>query len=273
MMLKQNTACLDFLRIDPVILTPLEHKTTRNHELNVSTFVDINGSPLCMILNITLYSKPEHRVFYQPQIHEHVNNRYFLILRLESRMVNRLMSWKHSFNRLNEEHQMAEKKKQAINNLLNSGKISKATYELFEREITEAIAEVEKQQQALLAKMKTKAEELEGEIGTLEMLLANFEIEHVTGEMDEEAYQRESIVLSVGLETARQELAIVRGTVIQLLGNEQNTIVINEQPTENVEISRSEVTVVEAQPPQTQKPNEPPQSPVEPLPAEVKTEN
>ena len=188
-------------------------------------------------------------------------------------MVSRLISWKHSFNRLNEEHQMAEKKKQAINNLLNSGKISKATYELFEREIAEAMAEIEKQQQALLAKMKTKAEELEGEIGTLEMLLANFEIEHVTGEMDEEAYQRESIVLSVGLETARQELAIVRGTVLQLLGNEQNATVINERPTENAEISRSEVTVIEAQPPQNKQTNEVPQNPVEPLPVDVKTEN
>jgi hypothetical protein len=120
--------------------------------------------------------------------------------------------------------------------------------------------------------MKTKEEELEGEIGTLEMLLANFEIQHVAGEIEEEAYQRESIVLSVGLDTARQELATVRDTVNQLLGNGAATATMTEQGA-NAEVSRTEVTVVETQSSKTQQPNEPPQNPVEPLPAEVKTGN
>jgi chromosome segregation ATPase len=189
-------------------------------------------------------------------------------------MVNILISWKHSFRRLSEEHEMTKKKKQAIDNLLNSGKISKSTYELFDREIAEAVAEIEKQQQALLAKMKTKAEELEGEIGTLEMLLANFEIQHVAGEVDEEVYQREASLLSVGLEFARQELTTVRDTANQLLDNEQITPAVSEQQGENANVSRTEVTVVETQPPQTQQqPNEASQNPVEPLPAEVKTGN
>jgi len=39
-------------------------------------------------------------------------------------MVLNLISWKHSFNRLNEEFEMAKKKKQALDNLFETGRIS-----------------------------------------------------------------------------------------------------------------------------------------------------
>lgn len=121
-----------------------------------------------------------------------------------------MISWRHSFKRLNEEYEISKKKKQALDNLLGAGKISRQTYDLFNDEISQAIAEIEKQQKALLEKMNLKVNELEGQIKTLEVLLANFEIQHVTGEIDEETYQREIGVLSVGLETARNELNLIR---------------------------------------------------------------
>jgi len=127
-----------------------------------------------------------------------------------------LISWKNSFKKLNEEYEIAKKKKQALDNLLDSGKISQPTHELVSMEIEEALIEIEKQQKALLEKMSSKMMELEGQIKTLEMLLANSEIRHVTGEVDEEVYQRESILLSMGLETARQELGLMRDAVKQL---------------------------------------------------------
>jgi len=127
-----------------------------------------------------------------------------------------LISWKNSFKKLNEEYEIAKKKKQALDNLLDSGKISQPTHELVSMEIEEALIEIEKQQKALLEKMSSKMMELEGQIKTLEMLLANSEIRHVTGEVDEEVYQRESSLLSMGLETARQELGLMRDAVKQL---------------------------------------------------------
>jgi chromosome segregation ATPase len=147
---------------------------------------------------------------------------------------------------------MANKKKQALDNLLNSGKISQPTYELVNKEIEETIIEVEKQQEALLAKMNSKMAELEGQIKMLEMLLANSEIRHVTGEVDEEVYQRESNLLLMGLDVARQELGSIKdaanqlSTGVQPLANEISKIEakiveINEskanQITENVNIS------------------------------------
>lgn len=127
-----------------------------------------------------------------------------------------MISWKHSFRRLNEEYEISKKKRQALDNLLGAGKISRQTYDLFNEEISQAITEIEKQQKVLLEKMNLKVNELEGQIKTLEMLLANFEIQHVTGEIDEETYQREIGVLSVGLETARNELNMIKEAMNQI---------------------------------------------------------
>jgi hypothetical protein len=115
---------------------------------------------------------------------------------------------------------VARKKKQALDNLLKKGKISQSTFEVFNREIEDAIAEVEKEEKALLEKMAAKVVELEGQVKTLEVLLANFEIGHVTGEIDDQTYQRENDLLSVGLETTKQELDQVKEATDQLAGGE-----------------------------------------------------
>jgi len=203
-----------------------------------------------------------------------------------------LISWKHSFKRLNEENEMAKKKKQALDNLLNTGRISQSTYDMFNEEIDKAIEEIERQQKALLDKMNSKMGELEEQIKTLEILLANFEIQHVTGEVNEEVYQREIGLLSAGLETARHELDIVKEAVNQLSGNVQTptTDVVVEQkaeppPSENVEVSKTEVKAVEEKLPEPpvervqvsetssfQTPQETAQSTQESQPTETKTE-
>ncbi|MEM1563806.1 MAG: CdvA-like protein [Candidatus Bathyarchaeia archaeon] len=127
-----------------------------------------------------------------------------------------MFSWKRSFERLNSEYEIVLKKRQALNSLLESGKISRPTYELFDNEINEAIDEIERQRKALLDKMAVKARELEEQIKTLEKLLANFEIQHVGGEIEEEVYQREIALLSMGIESTRQELNAIKETIEKL---------------------------------------------------------
>ncbi|MGQ9744318.1 MAG: CdvA-like protein [Candidatus Bathycorpusculaceae bacterium] len=132
-----------------------------------------------------------------------------------------MISWKHSFRRLNEEYEIAKKKKQALDNLLQNGKISHSTHEMFDKEIADAITEIERQKRDLLEKMNSKIRELEGQIKTLEVLVANYEVQHVTGEVDEETYQREINLLSVGLDNSRKELDAVKEALNQLSGNMQ----------------------------------------------------
>ncbi len=117
---------------------------------------------------------------------------------------------------MNEEYEVTRKKRDALDSLLNEGRISQSTYDSFNKKIDDTVSELERQQKALLEKMNSKLAELEQHNKTLEMLLANFEIRHVTGEVDEEVYQREVSLLSTGLETARQELDTVREGVNQL---------------------------------------------------------
>jgi hypothetical protein len=127
-----------------------------------------------------------------------------------------LISWKHSFKLLKEEYDIAKKKKQALDKLYESGRISQSTRDSFDNELVSAIADIEKQQKDLLAKMEAKVSEFRGQIQTLEMLLASYEIQHVVGEIDEDTYQHEIMLLSTGLETAKHELDAIKEAAIQL---------------------------------------------------------
>jgi len=149
--------------------------------------------------------------------------------------VHKLISWKHSFRRLNEEYEVARKKRQALDNLLSVGRISQSTHGIFNKEIDDAISEIEKQQKALLEKMAAKVVELEAQVKTLEILLANFEIRHVTGEIGDEAYQRESDLFASGLDAAKHELEEVKEAADQLATGEFTVEEeIEQQPEENV---------------------------------------
>jgi hypothetical protein len=146
-------------------------------------------------------------------------------------MVLELISWKHSFDRINEEYEIVQRKKQALDNLLSTGKISQSTYDSFSEEMNNAVAEIEKQQRALLEKMNLKVNELEQQVKILEMLLANFEIQHATGEIDDEIYQHKTELLSMGLEAAKQELDVTKESVNQFSGRVQVTEAIEPPPT------------------------------------------
>lgn len=170
----------------------------------------------------------------------------------------KLISWKHSFRILNEEFEVARKKKQALDSLLDKGRISQATYDSFNSEIEEAMTDIERQQRALRGKMTVKTEQLEQQIKTLETLLANSEIQHVTGEVDEEVYQRQLDLLSAGLENSRQELDVVREAINQL---EIGEIVTEEKQGAETEIPQPEVQFSDM--PEAKSNDESPQSPVE----------
>jgi hypothetical protein len=177
---------------------------------------------------------------------------YFPLLRLKMDGALKLISWKRSFEILNEEFETVKKKKQALDNLLNTGRISHSTFDFFNREIDEAIEQIEKQRKALLEKMNSKTEELEEQIKTLERLLANFEIQHVSNEVNEEVYQREISLLSIGIENARLELDAIKEAVNKLSSGTQTPTTditvqkqIEPQSPENVEVSQPEVKIEE----------------------------
>jgi len=96
-----------------------------------------------------------------------------------------LISWKYTYKKLNEEYEIANKKKQALDKLCESGKISQSIHDSFIDDINAAVVQIEKQQKELIENMQLKTQELENQIKILETLLANYEIQHVAGEIDE----------------------------------------------------------------------------------------
>jgi len=129
-----------------------------------------------------------------------------------------LISWKYSLEKINGELELAKKKKHALTKLFDEGKVSQLTYDSFSNEIAGAIAEIEAKQSTLVEKMRAKTNELEQQMKTLEFLLVNSEIRHVAGEIEEEIYTREWNVLSLGLETTKQELNEIIDAISDLSG-------------------------------------------------------
>ncbi|MCX8176828.1 MAG: CdvA-like protein [Candidatus Bathyarchaeota archaeon] len=127
--------------------------------------------------------------------------------------------WRRYLDRINEEYTVVLRKRQALNRLLSSGRISQSTFETFDREMESTIAEIEKQRKLLLEKISVKTMELEERIKVLEKLLANLEIQHVGGEIEDENYQRDLALLNVGLENAKKELELTKEVINELTGS------------------------------------------------------
>ncbi len=145
-----------------------------------------------------------------------------------------MISWKYSFEKVSRELELAKKKKQALDDLFNTGKISQSTYDDLNKSLTEGIAEIEVRHKALAEKMTAKITDLEQQIRTLEKFLANAEIEYATGEVDEELHERESGALTVGLETAKQQLTVIKEAMTDLFP-EEGELAPPPPPAESVE--------------------------------------
>lgn len=145
-----------------------------------------------------------------------------------------MISWKYSFEKVSRELELAKKKKQALDDLFSTGRISQSTYEDLNKNINEAIAEIEARHKALSEKMTAKITDLEQQIKTLEKFLANTEIEYVAGEIDEELHERESGALTLGLEAAKQQLNVIKEAMSDLFPEEAG-LVPPPSPAETVE--------------------------------------
>jgi hypothetical protein len=124
-----------------------------------------------------------------------------------------LISWKYSFEKISKDLELARKKKQALDDLFNSGKISASTYESLDKELTSTISEIEARQKDLAEKMASNIADLEKQISTLELFLANSEIQYVAGEIDEDSHANEIGAYTLGLEAVKQQLSVVKEVV------------------------------------------------------------
>ncbi len=160
-----------------------------------------------------------------------------------------LSLWKYTFELASKELELLKKKKQALEDLFSSQRISQLTYEHLSREIGETLADVEKYLETVIRKMKGRMDSLEKHLGILEISLANVEILHATGEIDDETYEAQSRALSLGLESMKHEMEEIKGALEK----------ITEKPAEEAVVSEEKEVeeAVSAEPSLEEKPSEP----------------
>lgn len=179
-----------------------------------------------------------------------------------------MISWEYSFEKISKDLELAKKKKQALDDLFGTGKISQSTYDSFNKGLTDTITEIETHRKALAEKMTSKITELEQQVNTLEMFLANAEILYAAGEIDEELHTRESNAFTQGLEATKQELEVIKEVVANLMP-EKMELTLPLAPGEIIEAPSAEEVIEEAPEIPTEAPIEAPVEEQE----EVETEN
>ncbi len=152
-----------------------------------------------------------------------------------------LVTWRDSFEKINSELDIAKRKKQALENLHNAGRVSQFAYECLNKELTDETEQIETRRKTLAEKMTGKLNELEEQRMALEMFLANTEMAYVAGEINDEIHSKESSALDLGLEATKQELSWIKEAIIQLVPNDTETTAPEATPSESVEVTASEV--------------------------------
>jgi len=124
----------------------------------------------------------------------------------ESYSVFGLSLWKNSFGMVSRELELVNKKKRVLHELLATATISQPTYETLNGELTDGLSYLESYRKLLIEKMKARASDVERQISTLELFLANLEIHHAAGETEDESYSQQNDAIALGLEAAKNEL-------------------------------------------------------------------
>ncbi len=116
------------------------------------------------------------------------------------------MTLKHSLEIVTSELELIGKKRQALIDLIDTGKISQSTYDYINTDLTNAMSDIEAQRKTLADKITSRANELENQLKSLEMFLANLEIHYVANEIDDSLYKNQRDAVVLGLEATRQEI-------------------------------------------------------------------
>jgi len=124
----------------------------------------------------------------------------------ESYSVFGLSLWKNSFEMVSRELELVNRKKRVLHELLATATISQLTYETLKGELTDGLSYLGSYRKSLIEKMKARASDVETQISTLELFLANLEIHHAAGETEDEPYGQQNAAITLGLEAAKNEL-------------------------------------------------------------------
>jgi len=104
---------------------------------------------------------------------------------------------------------IARKKKQALDELSASKKISKLNYEDWDKKLKKELTDLEAEVKSLNEKITAKNRELEEQKILLESFFIVFELGHAVGDIDNEIYEKQNKSILSSLDAIKQELKIL----------------------------------------------------------------
>lgn len=123
-------------------------------------------------------------------------------------------SWKVTAEKFQRGMTHAERRIDALDQLYGSGKITARTYKDVKKSYESVVNERNDARENLMAELKNRSTDLADESNELEVFLANVEVQHLTGELDEESYG-----LAVGsLKLAFNRMIAEKNDIESLLG-------------------------------------------------------
>lgn len=121
-----------------------------------------------------------------------------------------MVLWKYLFGLASKDLEALKRKKQALEDLFSSNRISQQTYEYLNKDVGDALTSAEKYLESLVSKMKSRIDNLEKQMNILEIFLANSEMMYAAGEIDYETYERQSRALVAGIESIKREISEIK---------------------------------------------------------------
>lgn len=109
-------------------------------------------------------------------------------------------AWKSNSNAFSEEYTSTLQRIRVIQELYGKGEVTHEVYEEFSKQHEAILTDLESRRSALLTTLKDEAEKLTTKIKELQTFIANIKVEHLTGDIDDEAYATGNDAVQVGLE-------------------------------------------------------------------------
>jgi len=139
-----------------------------------------------------------------------------------------------------------EKRIDALDQLYSSGRISEQTYENMKNSYESMVGQRNNAQENLLSQLKNRSTELVNESNVLEEFLANIEVQHLTGELDEEAYSLAIGSLKLAYNRMIAEKNDIDSAIDEVTRVEQDKYPQDEPSASPFDISSGEVTEPES---------------------------
>lgn len=128
----------------------------------------------------------------------------------------KLSSWKASFETTRQELELAERKKQALDELLAKNRMSQPTYEHLASGLKETVSDMQAHQRTLAQTMTKRVNELEKQAEMLKLFLANLEMQNIAKKLDNETYTQQLQAFTLGLEATEAELSEIKNSLAKI---------------------------------------------------------